>query len=223
MLNNSDIEFLPPHLHFYSKLGTDEQKLITQNTVIRHYSKGDELLNGVSECSGLIIVKNGQLRAYYISEDGKQITLYRLLEGDVCIMSASCVLKNITFDVSLEFESDSDIYIIPINVWSNLSNTNLLIKEYAMELMASRFSDVMWVMEQLVFKGIGERVATFLIDESALQQSNTLATTHEVIAKNLSTAREVISRTLKHFENDGVLELSRGAIKIINFKKLRSY
>ena len=223
MLNSIDIEFLTPHLEFFSKLSTSEQKLIAQNAVVKHYSKRNELLNGVSECSGLIIVKNGQLRAYYISEDGKQITLYRLLEGDVCIMSASCVLKNITFDVSIEFERDSDIYVIPINIWSNLSSTNLLINQYAMELMASRFSDVMWVMEQLVFKGIGERVATFLIDESALQQSNTLTTTHEVIAKNLSTAREVISRTLKHFESDGVLELSRGAIKIIDFKKLRSY
>ena len=223
MLNSIDIEFLTPHLEFFSKLSTSEQKLIAQNAVVKHYSKRNELLNGVSECSGLIIVKNGQLRAYYISEDGKQITLYRLLEGDVCIMSASCVLKNITFDVSLEFERDSDIYVIPINIWSNLSSTNLLINQYAMELMASRFSDVMWVMEQLVFKGIGERVATFLIDESALQQANTLTTTHEVIAKNLSTAREVISRTLKHFESDGVLELSRGAIKIIDFKKLRLY
>jgi len=223
MLNNTDIEFFTSHLEFLSKLSTDEQKLITQNTEIRHYNKGNELLNGVSECSGLIIVKNGQIRAYYISEDGKQITLYRLLEGDVCIMSASCVLKNITFDVSLEFERDSEIYVIPINIWSNLSSTNFHIKDYSMEIMASRFSDVMWVMEQLVFKGIGERVATFLIDESALQQSNTLTTTHEIIAKNLSTAREVVSRTLKHFESDGVLELSRGAIKITDFKKLCLY
>jgi len=223
MLNIIDIDFLSSHLTFFSMLKSDEQKLITENTVVKHYLKGNQLLNGVSECSGLILVKSGQIRAYYISEDGRQITLYRLLSGDVCIMSASCVLKNITFDVSLEFEQNSEIYVIPTNVWSNLSNTNLSIKDYSMELIASRFSEVMWVMEQLVFKGIGERVATYLIDESAMQQTYTLTTTHEVIAKNLSTAREVISRTLKHFESDGILELSRGNIKIIDLKKLRSY
>ena len=223
MLNIIDIDFLSSHLTFFSMLKSDEQKLITENTVVKHYLKGNQLLNGVSECSGLILVKSGQIRAYYISEDGRQITLYRLLSGDVCIMSASCVLKNITFDVSLEFEQNSEIYVIPTNVWSNLSNTNLSIKDYSMELIASRFSEVMWVMEQLVFKGIGERVATYLIDESAMQQTYTLTTTHEVIAKNLRTAREVISRTLKHFESDGILELSRGIIKITDFKKLRSY
>ena len=138
-------------------------------------------------------------------------------------MSASCVLKNITFDVSLEFEQDCDIYIIPINIWSNLSKNNIFIKEFSMELMASRFSEVMWVMEQLVFGGIGQRLATYLIDEVALQQTNNLKMTHENIAKNLSTAREVISRTLKHFEGDGVIKISRGGINILDVKKLSQF
>lgn len=223
MIGNGDIDLFKKHLTFYPKLNEKEQRLINENAVIKHFAKGSELLNGVEQCHGLVLVKNGQLRAYYITEDGKQITLYRLLEGDVCIMSASCAIKNLTFDVSIEFETNSDIYIIPTNIWNILGNSNIFIKEYSIELMASRFSEVMWVMEQLVFKGIGERLANYLLEECNLSQSNTIKVTHENIAKNLSTAREVISRTLKHFEGDGVLELSRGIINITNLQKLRSF
>lgn len=221
MLTGNDIEFMKEHLNFFKKLSPSEQRLIADSAVNKRYNKNDELLNGVSECTGLILVKTGQLRAYFVSEEGRELTLYRLLEGDVCIMSASCVLKNITFEVSFEFETDSDIFIIPANVWYNLSNTNIMVQEYATELISSRFSDVMWVMEQLVFKGIGERIASFLVEQSALRESYTIPLTHEVMANNLGTAREVVSRTLKHFESDGILELSRGAVKIVDFQKLR--
>ncbi|MBC7764890.1 MAG: Crp/Fnr family transcriptional regulator [Hyphomonadaceae bacterium] len=222
MQSNHMIETFKQYLTFFSSLTHAQQALIVENTQLKHYAKNETLLSDVSECSGLIVVKFGQLRAFYSTEEGKQITLYRLLDGDVCIMSASCVLKNITFEVSLAFETDSEIYIIPIRIWRDLSQTNLTVQAYAMELMAARFSEVMWVMEQLVFKGIGERVATFLMEQSTLVQSDILTTTHEVVANNLSTAREVISRTLKHFESDGIIALSRGVIKIVDFKKLQA-
>lgn len=222
MLSINHIKALKTQLPFYSKLTLQEQHLISDNAVIRHYTKGSELLNGVSECSGLILVISGRLRAYYAVEDGKQITLYRLLEGDVCIMSASCVLRNLTFDLSLEFESDSEILIVPTSIWSRLSNNSLIAKDFAMELMASRFSEVMWVMEQLIFKGFAQRLAACLIDEAALGQSNKISVTHEYLAKNLSTAREVVSRALKHFESDGIIKLSRGSIDIINLQRLHS-
>jgi CRP/FNR family transcriptional regulator, anaerobic regulatory protein len=221
MLSNNDIEFLKGHLTVLKALDkTDKLSIITSGFKAA-YKSGETILSREKECSGLVIVKSGQLRAYFESEDGKEITLYRLLSGDICILTASCVLKNITFEVTLEVERDSEIYFIPAAVWGKLTEKNSAVKEFSMELVNERFSEIMWVMEQMVSKNMGQRVSSFLLEQSALENSETLSMTHETIAKNLGTAREVISRILKHFENDGLLKLSRGQIKLMNMKKLK--
>lgn len=222
MLKANDTEFLKTIFTFYEKLLSDEKNLVASNTIKADYGKGRIITNNENECNGIVILKSGQLRAYIISDEGKEITLYRLLSGDVCIMTASCVLKNINFSVTLEVEKESVIYIIPTNVWSSLSNSNVHVKEYALELISSRFSEVMWVMEQVVFMGMGQRLLAFLLEQAALEQSYSITITHDTIAKNLGTAREVISRLLKYFENEGLVELSRGTVKLIDIKKLRS-
>jgi CRP/FNR family transcriptional regulator len=222
MIEENDKEFFKSVFPFYKNLTENEEKMISSNTIKDEYEKGKIITNNEDECNGIVIVKSGQLRAYIISEEGKEITLYRLLSSDVCIMTASCVLKNITFSVQLEIEKNSVLYIIPSSVWSSLNKSNALVKEYALELISSRFSEVMWVMEQVMFMGMGQRLSAFLLEQSALEQSSSITITHDIIAKNLGTAREVISRLLKYFENEGLLELSRGTIKLVNSKKLRS-
>ena len=222
MLKANDTEFIKTIFMFYEKLSNDEKILITSNTVKADYEKSKLITSYENECNGIVILKSGQLRAYLISDEGKEITLYRLLSRDVCIMTASCVLKNINFNVTLEVEKESVLFLIPANVWSSLSNSNILVKEYALELISSRFSEVMWVMEQVVFMGMGQRLSVFLLEQAALEQDNSITITHDTIAKNLGTAREVISRLLKYFENEGLIELSRGTVKIMNIKKLRN-
>jgi CRP/FNR family transcriptional regulator len=221
MLKANDIEFLKTIFMFYEKLTNDEKNLIALNTVKADYEKGKTITNNENECNGIVILKSGQLRTYIISDEGKEITLYRLLSRDVCIMTASCVLKNITFSVQLEVEKESVLFFLPTNIWSSISNSNVLVKEYALELISSRFSEVMWVMEQVVFMGMGQRLSAFLLEQAALEQSYSIAITHDTIAKNLGTAREVISRLLKYFENEGLIELLRGSVKLLDVKKLR--
>jgi CRP/FNR family transcriptional regulator len=221
MLNNADIEFLKVYLPFLKHLDDADLRLIATTSSKSSYEQGETILSREKECNGLVIVKIGQLRAFFESEDGKEISLYRLLSGDVCILSAACVLKNITFEVTLEVEKDSEVYFIPAAIWGKLAEKNSMVKVFSMELVSERFSEVMWVMEQMVSKNMGQRVAAFLIEQSALEESGTLMMTHETVAKNLGTAREVISRILKYFENDGVLKLSRGQINLIDMEKLK--
>lgn len=221
MANTDDLNFLTHLLPFIAQLDKDDIDLISANCSKSIYSSGETILGRDKECRGLVIVKTGQLRAYFETEDGKEITLYRLLPGDICILTASCVLKNITFEITLEVEKDSEVYFIPAAIWSKLSEKSIPIKEFSMELVSERFSEVMWILEQLVSKNMGQRIACFLLEQSALENSNTLFLTHETIAKNLGTAREVISRILKYLENDGIVKLSRGQIELTNFKKLR--
>ena len=219
---DDDVLLLKSIFPFYENLTKQESFILSVNIVQEIYKKDKIILNNESECNGVLILKSGQLRAYMNSEDGKEITLYRLLSNDVCIMSASCILKNITFNVTLEVEKDSVLFFIPASIWSELSNTNAQVKKFESELISERFSEVMWVMEQVVFKGMGNRLAEFLLEQSALEQSDIITITHEAIAKNLGTAREVISRMLKYFETENLIEMSRGSIKLINNKKLRN-
>lgn len=221
MLTHDDIVFLQDHLPVFKKLNDADRLAVVATASRSVYKQGDIILSKERECNGLVIVKNGQLRAFFESADGKEITLYRLLTNDICILSASCVLKNITFEVTLEAEKDSVLYFIPAAFWGNLTAKNIVAKEFSMELVTERFSEVMWVMEQIVSKNMRQRIAVFLLEQSVLEESDTLAMTHETIAKNLGTAREVISRILKYFENDGIIRLSRGQLQIVNMQKLK--
>jgi CRP/FNR family transcriptional regulator len=221
MLNKNDLEFLKETIPFLNHLDESDYLSIFTAGSKSSFTQGETILNRDKECSGIVIVKSGQLKAFFELEDGKEIMLYRLLARDICILTASCVLKKITFEVTLEVEKESEVYFIPAAIWAKLADKNIAVKEFSMELVSERFSEVMWVMEQIVSRNMGQRVSAFLLEQSVLEESETLTMTHDTIAKNLGTAREVISRILKYLENDGVLKLSRGQIRLTDMKKLK--
>ncbi|MEI8217229.1 MAG: Crp/Fnr family transcriptional regulator [Eubacteriales bacterium] len=212
---------LGANLTFFNKISMQEQSLLTDTAQIKTYPKNDHLYQGGGECSGLIILLDGQIRAYISSSEGKEITLYRLLSGDTCIMSASCMLKDINFDINLDMEKDCQILLIPSHVFEGLSNKNPLVKEFTLSLVSSRFTDVMWALEQFVFSSMGKRLAGFLVNQSILNSDTKLLLTHEYIANDLGTAREVITRLLKYFQDDGLVLLSRGSLEILDIDKLK--
>jgi CRP/FNR family transcriptional regulator len=156
-----------------------------------------------------------------LSEEGREITLYQLYKGDVCILSASCILNQITFDVHIDTETDSEILLISSHVISSLINSNVYVENFSYKLAADRFSDVMWAMQQILFMSMDKRLAVFLWDEMSKSDSDTIHLTHEQTAKYIGSAREVVTRMLKYFASEGIVELSRGGIKIIDKQKLR--
>lgn len=221
MLNSVDIDAIYKCLPFLKTLKESDRQLLSNLAIKSNFHVGEIIQNREKECNGVVVVKDGQLRAFFESEDGKEITLYRLLSNDICILTASCVLKNITFEVTLEAEKVSVVYFIPASFWAALAQSNNAVREFSTELVNERFSEVMWVMEQMVSKNMGQRVAAFLLEQSILDDSRILSITHETIAKNLGTAREVVSRILKYLQNDGLLTLSRGQIELTGLEKLR--
>lgn len=221
MLAPDDMEYMAQCLPLLARLGEADRRGVAESGVKAAFARGAAILDRERECNGLIVVKSGQLRAFFELEDGKELTLYRLLARDICILSASCVLKNITFEITLDAEKDSAVYFIPAVVWADLNERSADVKQFTMDLVSERFSEVMWVVEQMVTKNMGQRVAAFLLEQSVLEGSAKLAVTHDTIAKNLGTAREVVSRVLKYLENDGLLTLSRGRITLTQVKKLR--
>lgn len=208
---------------FWEHLSKDEKRLLIQNVIPMKYPKGYNIHNEGDECAGLMYIKTGSLRAYLLSEDGREITLYRLYEGDICILSAACVLDAITFDVSVDTESPCEIYTVSASVLHNLADKNIYVEAFNYRMAADRFSDVMWAMQQILFMGMDKRLAIFLTDESAKSKSNEIHLTQEQIAKYMGTAREVVSRMIKYFAGEGIVESFRGGIRILDKKKLRRY
>jgi len=207
---------------FYDKLTQKEKEFLISNTKTVSYKK-DETVHGTeNECTGAIVVISGCLRAYMISEQGREITLYRLYEGDICMLSASCVFDAITFEVGVDAETDSVCYIISGNAFALLAEKNLLVKNFALETAVSRFSDVMWVMQQILFMSLDKRLAIFLWDEAVKSGESVIRLTHEQIARHTGSAREAISRMLKYFSSEGIVKVLRGGIEILDKEKLKS-
>ncbi len=205
---------------FWDTISEKDRDFICENSLAMTYPKGTVIHDG-NECSGVIMVRQGCLRVYIMSDEGKDITLYRLHGGDMCMLSASCVLQTITFDVLVDAEEDSECYVVRGNAFAQISERNTDIKIFTLETAVSRFSDVMWVMQQILFMSMDKRLAIFLSDEAARLGSDTIILTHEQIAKYMGSAREVVSRMLKYFSNEGIVELSRKGVKILDKKRLR--
>ena len=138
------------------------------------------------------------------------------------MLSASCVLNSVTFDVFVDSEEDSECIVIGGCAYAEISERVPEVKIFSLEAAVSRFSDVMWVMQQILFMSMDKRLAIFLSDEISKRGGDTVSLTHEQIAKYMGSAREVVSRMLKYFSNEGLVEVSRKGVKILDKKRLRS-
>lgn len=220
-MNNNE-KLFEQNFPFWGKLSAADKTDILASSKEINYEKGSNIHDS-SECTGVIFVKTGCLRLYILSDSGKDITLYRLFPGDMCMLSASCVIKSITFDVFVDAEEKSNCVIIAGNTFAKIADKNPDMKIFALETAVSRFSDVMWVMQQILFMSMDRRLAIFLLDESAATGSDTIKLTHEQIARYMGSAREVVSRMLKYFVSEGIIEASRSeGIKILDKKRLQA-
>ena len=199
---------------FWKALTKEQQNTMEESAVKRTFEKGTLLHAGGEDCVGLIAVAEGLLRVYTVSEEGKEMTMYRLLERDVCLFSASCIFQDIRFDVMVSAAEDTTVYHIPAELYRRLMETSLPVMEYTSRLMASRFSDVMWLMDQVMNKKLDSRLAAFLLEEAGRTGTDRLELTHEQIGGHLGSAREVVSRMLKHFQKEGLVQLGRGSITL---------
>ena len=204
----------------WDNLAPGEQSQILQSSTLMTVSAGQHIHDGTKECTGLLLVASGQLRAYIVSEGGREITLYRLLENDICLFSASCIMHSLQFNVMIQAEKDTTFWLIPTDTYKKLMSESVTISNYTNEILASRMSDVVWLMEQVMWQSFDVRLATFLLEESALESSNKLTITHEEIANHLGTAREVVTRMLKYFQSEGMVALSRGSMEITDMQRL---
>ena len=209
-------EYLP----IWDKLTPQQQESIRQVIEFRSVKKGTHIHDSSADCLGLVMVKSGQLRAYILSDDGREITIGRLFEYDVSLLSASCVMPDLQFNVMIEAEKDTEFWSLPACLFKNLIDESLAVSNFSRSLLSSNFSELMWLMEQIMWKSFDKRLAAFLLEETQLEESKVLKITHEKIAAHMGTAREVVTRMLRYFQNEGMVKLTRGTSEITDEKKL---
>ena len=209
------------HFNFWPHLSTAEKQLLNAHTNRVRYEKGVQVHQGPLDCIGVLLIKSGQLRVYTMSEDGREVTLYRLFPDDVGILSASCALDAVTFDVYIDAAEDTEVLLTDSAAFRKLAKDNIYVRCYGYEMASRRLSDMLWKMQQVLFLSADRRLAIFLLEESEKNNSDEIRMTHEQIAQHISSAREAVARMLKSFSEDGLVALKRGAITLLDVDELK--
>ena len=210
------------HFNFWLHLSTAEKQLLNAHTNRVRYEKGVQVHQGPLDCIGVLLIKSGQLRVYTMSEDGREVTLYRLFPDDVGILSASCALDAVTFDVYIDAAEDTEVLLTDSAAFRKLAKDNIYVRCYGYEMASRRLSDMLWKMQQVLFLSADRRLAIFLLEESEKNNSDEIRMTHEQIARFMGTAREVVSRLVKYFSQEGWVKTSRGCIRLTDRKALKA-
>jgi len=205
-------DLLAEKFPLWSTLSDDEKKQLSEGTAFRQYKKGTIIHRGQGECNGIMLVEEGQLRPFIVSPEGREITLFRVKAGELCLMTASCLMDAIATDIMVEAVKDTTVLQVPYPLLSPLLKTHMELELYLYKCATEKFSDMLWFLQQILFFSADQRVAKFLLQEG----TDTLSYTHEEIAKMIGTAREVVSRILKYMEEEGLVKLSRGKITILD-------
>lgn len=216
-----DINEVIKQIPFWRNLLYEEKTQLLSGAVLRIYKKDSYIYGMIDACLGMIYVQKGSIRVYITNEEGREITLFHIGSGECCIMSASCVIAGISLDVQLFVEEETEIIAIHSGMVQKLMDSNIYVKCFAYELATKRFSDVVWVMQEILFARFDARMARFLLAIYEKTGEKKIEMTQEAIAKEVNSAREVVARMLKQFASDELIELTRGAILIKDFEGLK--
>ena len=209
-------------LPFWGQLSDSEKEFVQTHSTIKQYEHEQIIFNSGGECLGMSLLLSGELRTCVLSEEGREITLYRLQPGGLCVLSAACVLNQITFETQMSASAGCVLLVMGTAAFEALIKQNIAVRCFVYELLCERFSSVMWTMQMILFKGYDRRLASFLIDEYERTGRSTIQMTHEQIAQYTNSAREVVARMLKRFAAERLVEVKRGQILLKDIAALRA-
>jgi len=212
---------LPEILPFWGNLTESEKDMITRGFALKEFGRNQMISSSDSSCVGMIFVLEGGIRASLISDEGREITLYRLSAGECCVTTASCVISEITFETVVSAVSKTKMLVIPSTMCSYLAEENIYFRAFMFETETKRFSQAIWVIQQLLFKRFDQRLAAYLLSEYEKSGKEDLKLTQEEIARNVNSAREVVARMLRHFADEGLVEVRRGHIILKDTESIR--
>ena len=207
-------------LPFWEHLEEKERRLLEREAQMTRFPAGGQLFGTADACLGMVHVLDGELRAYILAREGREITLFRLRDGDTGVLSASCALSQIRFETHLAAVRETEILLIPSRAVASLTEENVHVRCFAYELAASRFSDVTAVLQEIIFAPFDQRLASFLLREAEVSPDGQIRMTQGEMAARVNSAREVVARMLKRFDEEGLIEYGRGRIVLRDRERL---
>lgn len=207
---------------FWNKLSEEEKRVARRGLTQHAYERGVYILGFSDACLGMVYLCRGSIRVYITSEEGREVTLFHISEGEFCVFSSACAIGGITLDVQMIAESEVELSAIHAGAVAKLMESNIHFRCFAYELAVARYSTVVWVMQQILFAHFDERMARFFLSVYEKTGDKTIPMTQEAMAQEVNSAREVVARMLRQFVSDGWIELKRGAVVLKNIEALKN-
>ncbi len=190
-------------------------KIIEALAIKKHFTEGSILLKSGEYIRSTMLVLKGKVKVYREDEDGNEFLLYYLTPGQACAISMICASRQETSEILAKVIEDAEILLIPVQEMSNWASEHKTWYAFVIETYRNRFDEVLEVLDQIAFRSMDERLEFYLQRNSKTNNSKIINASHQEIATDLSTSREVISRLLKKMEQRGLVRLNRNAIELV--------
>jgi CRP/FNR family transcriptional regulator len=221
MLDENHFERISLALPFLQSASPQLIRDFKDNAYFAKIPSGRDIFVEGDQVDGIALMMSGVVRVYKLGETGREITLYRFGEGESCVITANAILNQQGFPAIAQVEQDAEAVMIPAEVFSNWVKQYDPWRDFVFSLVSDRLASVMEIVDEVAFQRMDRRVASFLLNRSKLQ--NPILITHQEIANEIGSSREVISRLLEDFSNRELVRLSRGEIQILDFEGLNTY
>ncbi|MBP5247156.1 MAG: Crp/Fnr family transcriptional regulator [Fibrobacter sp.] len=215
-MKTAPVKFIVERLPFWNKLSPSEQASVSARASIKQFAKGQHVGGNSSVCLGIVLLLEGEIRVSMASDEGREITLYRAGENEVCISTASCVIRQLTFDVDVTALQDTTVPVVPASLCAQLMESNIYVKAFIFEKETERYSQTLWAMQQMLFKRLDQRLAFYFVEHYKKSGSLEIQKTQEEVARDVNSTREVVTRMLHEFAAKGLVKVKRGAMQILN-------
>ena len=210
-----------PKIPFWANLSSEEKAIVSQRAITKRFNKDQLVSSNSSACLGIILILSGGIRVSLISDEGREVTLYRAHANEFCVSTAFCVIQQLTFEAIVTAEEDTTVLVIPSSVCARLMDSNIHVRAFVFESSTKRYSQTIWAIQQMLFKRFDQRLAAYIIDAYLSTGKPEIKKTQEEIARDVNSAREVVARMLQEFAAKGLVEIKRGRILLRNIDGLK--
>ena len=221
MIDTQQFERITKVLPIFERAGAGLLREFQEKTFFARIPAGHDVFVEGDRVDAIALLVSGVVRVYKIGETGREITLYRFGNGESCILTANAILSQKNFPAVATVEKEAEAVMIPAEAFRDWVRRYDLWREFVFDLLSERLSAVMAVVEEVAFRRMDARLASFLLERS--RRADSIYITHQEIAAELGTSREVISRILEDFSAAGMIQVSRGAVKILDREVLQTH
>jgi CRP/FNR family transcriptional regulator, anaerobic regulatory protein len=221
MINENEFDRIARALPILLRADPDLKREFLQKAFFTRIPQGKDVFAEGDPIDAIALLVSGEVRVYKISETGREITLYRFGNGGSCILTANAILSRQSFPAVATVERDAEAVMIPADTFRDWVRRHDLWRDFVFDLLSQRLSNVMALVDEVAFRRMDGRVAAFLTRRG--RRKNPIPVTHQEIAAELGTSREVVSRILEDFAGRDLIRMARGAVEVLDFPALEAF